>query len=106
MMLNNLLINACKFSPQAGTVYLIVSGDSLSIEDEGCGISEPERDKIFDRFYRSPGTLSTPGSGLGLALAKWVADVHGLHLAAVDPTRGSGACLTIRLPRGGQGICQ
>jgi two-component system, OmpR family, sensor kinase len=79
-MLRNLLDNAIKYSASGGTVDIRIERDSsgdacLVVEDSGPGIAEGERERVFDRFYRVPGT-DAPGSGLGLAIVKTVVDRH------------------------------
>ncbi|WP_334188187.1 ATP-binding protein [Noviherbaspirillum sp.] len=79
MMMRNLVDNAVRYTPEHGRIRigLITEGDaaSLRIEDSGRGIPESDRERVFDRFYRVPGT-SASGSGLGLAIAKAIADRH------------------------------
>src|SRR5206468_3752509 len=73
----NLLDNAAKFSPSGGTVTVRLADGTLSVADEGPGISEDDLPHVFDRFYRSTQARSTPGSGLGLAIVEQVAARHG-----------------------------
>ena len=63
----------------------------LIVEDDGCGISESEGEKVFERFYRIPGS-NGDGCGLGLAIVKEIADLHSarlelLKLSAVGGTQ-------------------
>ncbi len=81
-VLINLVGNALKFTPEGGTVRVRVAADSdhllFSVIDNGAGIPEEERDKIFERFYQpatTPG-LATKGSGLGLTIAKHLVEQH------------------------------
>ena len=78
-MINNLLDNALRYTPEAGrvTARVAVEGDfvALEIEDSGIGISEEEATKVFDRFYRVEGT-GIEGSGLGLAIVREIAELH------------------------------
>jgi signal transduction histidine kinase len=53
---------------------------TLSVRDSGPGIPAAEQGRVFDRFYRAPGTADTPGSGLGLAIVKSIADRHGASI--------------------------
>lgn len=76
-ILNNLISNAIKYSEDGSGVVLNVEAKSLkqnnlvvSISDRGKGIAEEDREKIFDRFYQSSGTLQSSGTGIGLALVK------------------------------------
>ena len=82
-MIQNLLVNASKYTPAGGQISLSVSDTGQSAEirldDSGPGIPEEEFDRVFDRFYRlgvdrQQGSVS--GSGLGLAIVKHIADMH------------------------------
>jgi len=78
-MINNLLDNALRYTPDEGrvTVRVVEQGDFvlLEIEDNGIGISEEDAHKVFDRFYRVDGT-GIEGSGLGLAIVREIAELH------------------------------
>jgi signal transduction histidine kinase len=90
-MLVNLVENALRHTgPNAQiTVKVARSGGaaSLSVADDGPGVPEAERERLFDRFYRLERSRSTPGSGLGLALVAAVARLHGaeVDLAPTQP---------------------
>jgi len=110
----NLLANAARHSPPEGRIYLIGRYDSVAdlviieVKDEGPGIPESDRRRVFERFERgnAPGQhggRSTGGTGLGLAIAQWAVGLHGGSIAVVDPTHGSGAMLQVRLPARGPG---
>jgi len=79
VLVRNLLDNAVRYTPEAGRVRIDLTLDEtvarLSIHDSGPGIPEQDRARIFDRFYRVPGTSPT-GSGLGLAIVKAIAERH------------------------------
>lgn len=82
VLLRNLLENAIKYTPQAGQVDVSVYPQQgrvqLLVEDSGPGIPDAERERVFDRFYRSPqARAEVPGSGLGLALVRAIAQRHG-----------------------------
>jgi signal transduction histidine kinase len=87
----NLLDNALKYVPKGGTIRLsLAKGPVLTVEDDGPGIAEGDREKIFRRFYRSRGEVSdSPGSGLGLALAKAIAERHDLTITLMPSVRGA-----------------
>ncbi len=73
----NLIGNADKYSPEGLPITVSVLNGSLFVSDEGPGIDVGERDRIFDRFYRSDRDRSAPGSGLGLAIVAKAAAEHG-----------------------------
>ncbi|MDB5913977.1 MAG: two-component sensor histidine kinase [Ramlibacter sp.] len=83
LILRNLLDNAIKYTTAGGRVDIAIGRDGdvawLAVEDSGPGIPEAERERVFDRFYRLPGT-EAPGSGLGLAIVKTVADRLGAQV--------------------------
>lgn len=77
----NLLDNAVKFSPDSGTVEVSVTQDdgrtTVEVSDRGPGMTEEVRSHIFDKFYQGDASRTTKGNGLGLALAKRIAELHG-----------------------------
>jgi two-component system sensor histidine kinase BaeS len=90
-VLGNLLSNAIRYTPSAGTVTVSArrSGDTVvfAVRDTGKGIPEELRPRIFERFVKGPGS---PGSGLGLAIAKDVVSAHGGTIEAIsDPGKGT-----------------
>ncbi|QIB64271.1 DUF4118 domain-containing protein [Kineobactrum salinum] len=100
----NLLDNAARFSPVGGQLLVQVEADQetvcISICDQGPGIPEPERERIFDMFYTisrgDSGDLQ--GTGLGLAICRGMIAAHGGTVSAHDGLNGSGSCMRIRLP--------
>jgi two-component system OmpR family sensor kinase len=106
-LVRNLVDNAVRYTPVGGTVDLSVqeSGDPgksnsravLRIVDTGPGIAPAERQRVFDRFYRPPGT-SPPGSGLGMAIVKAIADAHGASIALDADPGGPGLAVTVAFP--------
>ena len=99
-----LLENAAKYTPPGGSVVLAATDEGtrlvLSVRDSGIGIAEEEIPRIFERFYRAAqANDSVPrGSGLGLALAKWIAERHGTTLL-VESKPGQGSCFSIALEK-------
>ena len=94
---SNLLDNAIKFSPEAGEVSILLAQDDdqavIRIADQGIGISEYEREKVFDRFYRTEKSRTTAGSGLGLSLVKAALALHHGTIELED--NRPGLCVTI-----------
>jgi two-component system sensor histidine kinase MprB len=91
----NLLDNAVKWSPPGGTVRIRLNHGTLTVDDEGPGIAEPDREQVFERFYRSDESRAMPGSGLGLAIVKQAAEANGGKVAA-ENAEGGGALLRVR----------
>lgn len=96
---SNLIDNAAKWSPADSTITVAVSGGAVSVADRGQGIAAVDRDRVFDRFYRSDEARSTPGSGLGLSIVKQVAENHGGSVF-VDVAYLDGAKVGFELPTG------
>ena len=102
-LLQILLDNACRYTPSGGWIRLRVeeSADlvTLAIEDSGIGIAQQDLPHIFERFYRAQKPLhqESTGSGLGLSLAKWIADQH-MASVTVDSTPGVGSCFRVIFP--------
>lgn len=102
-IINNLLSNAIKFSPEHGTVRVLLTQHNkhavIDVIDEGPGIPETDRNRIFEPFYRGAGTKSIAGVGLGLAIAQEFAIAHQGSLALL--TTPSGAHFRATLPLAG-----
>jgi two-component system sensor histidine kinase MprB len=92
----NLLENAGKWSGEGGSVEVSLSGGDLEVRDHGPGFADEDRPLVFDRFYRSAAARSMPGAGLGLAIVREVAEVHGGAVTAENAADG-GAVLRISL---------
>jgi phosphoserine phosphatase RsbU/P len=101
--LTNLLANAQKYGRDDGLLRLSVAGTAeagvLSVCDDGPGIAPAERERIFERFYRSADgtTRARQGTGLGLPIAHALVELHGGTLS-VESSPGAGATFRIRLP--------
>ena len=91
VLLNNLIDNAIRYTPRGGKVDVILKrsddGIGLCVSDSGPGIPDAERERVFDRFYRSAGNKEH-GSGLGLAIALKIAQRHQATLS-IDNNEGS-----------------
>jgi signal transduction histidine kinase len=96
------LDNAIKFTPTGGRVSLRVRAEEgravVTVDDTGVGIAGSELPYVFDRFYRGGDARSRgDGAGLGLSIARWIADAHGATIE-VASTPGTGTGITIRFP--------
>jgi heavy metal sensor kinase len=94
-----LLDNAVKYSKAGGRIAVSVKGDGglreVSVRDDGIGIAAADLPRIFDRFYRAdPSRSMVEGNGLGLAIARWIAETHEAELRAVSEL-GQGTCFTV-----------
>jgi PAS domain S-box-containing protein len=104
-IIDNLLSNAIKYSPSDGVVAIDVgvdpaTGDAvLTVSDEGDGISEADRDRIFSAFYRTQEAMDSQIAGLGLGLYICY-ELVAAHGGSIDVGRavGGGAAFTVRLP--------
>ena len=104
-VLGNLLGNAIKYSPEGGEITIRIAreenGDAevavLSVEDHGVGIPQADLSLIFERFRRAGNVESFAGSGIGLAGAKRIVELHGGTIT-VTSTEGQGSTFTVRLP--------
>ena len=96
-ILGTLIDNAIKYSPPGSTVVIRLDGQTLSVVDQGIGIAKQDQAKIFDRFYRSDEARTrghSSGYGLGLAIAKAVADKNGYQLSVKSET-GQGSIFSL-----------
>lgn len=95
-LLDNLISNAVKYSPENGRVVVRLEGGRLTISDQGPGIAPALRQKVFERFYRVPGQEQS-GSGLGLAIAERAAERNGGRIMLDSDGQG----LTVTVEFGG-----
>jgi len=98
-----LIDNAVKFTPTGGRCAIELSHDHdhahIAVRDTGVGISASDLDRIFERFTRADVARSreTPGAGLGLAIARWITEIHGGSIEA-ESRLGVGSVFHVRLP--------
>ena len=93
-----LVDNAIRHSPDGGRVTVTVRpGARLAVDDDGPGIDPEHLDKVFERFWRAPGSPSG-GTGLGLAIASWIAQHHRGEVHAENRHPGPGARFVVNLP--------
>jgi signal transduction histidine kinase len=99
-MMANLVENALRHTPAGTRVEIALDGDPAApvctVADNGPGIPEEERDKVFRRFYRMDRSRSTAGSGLGLSLVAAIADLHRIAVEVGD--QRPGLKITLRFP--------
>jgi signal transduction histidine kinase len=100
-LVRSLADNALRYTPAGGEVCFALRTESggavLEIADTGPGIPPAERERVFDRFYRLPDS-ATEGSGLGLSIAKRIADAHGARITLGDAP-GGGLKVSVAFPR-------
>ena len=102
-VVDNLVANAVKFTPDGGKVRLVTrrEGDAAIVEvtDTGLGIPIAEQPDLFNRFYRGTNAVegTIPGSGLGLAISQVIAEAHGGAIQ-LESTPGSGSTFRLALP--------
>lgn len=99
----NVLENAARFSPAHGRLQLSVDASEselwFAVSDEGPGIPQDEREKIFDMFYTAArGDRGGQGTGLGLAICQGMVGAHGGHISVAEGIEGRGTCITLFLP--------
>jgi signal transduction histidine kinase len=99
----NLVQNAIKFTPEGGRVHVDVSSPdgraTLVIADTGIGIAPEHLPHVFERFFRAdPARARAEGAGLGLSIARWIADAHGAEIH-LDSAVGRGTRVEVVFPR-------
>ncbi len=104
--LSNLIDNALKYAPLNGAIEVAVlkhgnDAVEISVSDNGPGITDSEKSKVVERFYRGDASRGTPGVGLGLSLVQAVAKLHGSALLLSDRKPGLSVALIVPLDSAG-----
>jgi two-component system OmpR family sensor kinase len=100
-LFSNLLSNAVKYSPDGGLIQVAAAQEeaqiTVVIEDQGIGIPETDRERVFERYFRGSNTSGIVGSGVGLSLVKMIVDLHKGSIA-LHSREGEGSRFTLRFP--------
>jgi PAS domain S-box-containing protein len=100
---SELMVNAIRFTPEKGQIKVLIARDDraaqVSINDTGIGMSDAEKTRAFERFYRADEARTTRGFGLGLAIAGRIIALHRGSIS-VTGSAGAGSTFTITLPIG------
>jgi two-component system OmpR family sensor kinase len=101
-LINNIVDNAVRYTPDGGRIDVAVVEKKNSVElevtDTGPGIQPSDRERIFDRFYRVSGNM-TPGTGLGMAIVKEIANRHQATISLNDGSDGTGLKVVVAFMR-------
>ncbi len=98
---SNLMDNATKWNTNGEPIEVTVAAGSVSVRDHGPGVSDEDKPRIFDRFYRADIARTTPGSGLGLSIVKQTAEEHEGSVF-IDDADGGGAIVGFTIPTGAE----
>ncbi len=101
-VMSNLISNAIKYSPDGSRIWVdgVSDGDdgvTISVRDEGAGISADEKEKIFERFFRGQSSVGIVGTGIGLQMVEAMVDMHGGSVK-VASNEGEGTTFNVHLP--------
>jgi signal transduction histidine kinase len=102
LALRQLIDNAAKHSPADSTIEVVGAGNSaveIAVKNSGSLIPDAEQRHVFDRFYRGLQARLVPGTGMGLAIVRQIAEAHG-GTVRVSSAPDAGTVFTLSLPRG------
>jgi signal transduction histidine kinase len=89
-MITIIIDNAVKFSPESSAVSVVLKDRTVTIRDHGIGIPQEDLPHIFERFYKSKSELNKSGTGLGLPIAKQIAERHNIQISVISsPSEGT-----------------
>ena len=101
-VIENLLINAVKYSPRGGPIAVRLAADDDRVEvrvsDRGLGLSQAALRHVFERYYRARRTRQLEGSGLGLYICQGIVSAHGGRIWATSGGPGQGSTFCFALP--------
>jgi signal transduction histidine kinase len=101
-VLQNLIKNAIKYSPDGGRVDVRVRASKgqvkVAVRDRGIGLRADEASRVFEQFYRAAAARRLEGSGLGLYICQAIIAAHGGHVCATSPGPGKGSIFSFVLP--------
>ena len=107
-LLRNLVDNAIKYTPRGGRITVFSAFDAarplvamIGVQDDGPGIPDGDRERVFERFYRVLGS-GVEGSGLGLPIVREIAELHGGKAYLGESAEARGACFCVEFPRSGE----